>query len=109
MKLKLKVYKEHGTLVGVLPSGCTSMSVGGEKVHRAKNPRDGRLAPFRLALKKAQMQGLRKKEIFESVQDEFLNERKEILSAEDYKLLMKKEINKVFIKFVREIESHNLY
>ena len=101
MKQKIKVYKEHGTLVGVLPSGCTSLSVGGEKVYRAKNPRDGRLAPFRLALKKAQMQGLRKKEIAESVQDEFLNEYGEILTTDDYKTLMKKEINRRHQKLKR--------
>ena len=98
---KIKVYKENGTLIGVLPSGCRSGVVGGEKVYKAKNPIDARLAPFRLALKKAQMKGFRKKEIFDAVQEEFINEYKDLITADDFKALMKKEINRRHQKLKR--------
>ena len=77
MKLTLKVYKEKGTYVGVLPAGIKSYP----GVKKVKGPADRRLGPFRAALKKAQLQGFRKKEIIQQVQDEFLNEYNELLTV----------------------------
>ena len=101
MKQILKVYKEKGQYVAVLPSGERSRSVAGVKIVNAKSPADRRLAPFRVALKKAQMQGFRKQEIVDYVQTEMLNQHNEIIDSEDYKLLMKKEINRIYQKLKR--------
>ena len=99
--MKLKVYKEKGTYIGVLPSGCGPREIGGVKPSRPRNRTDARLAPFRLALKKAQMNGFRKREIMEAVQEDFLNEQDELLTPEDYKQLMKKEVNRRHQKLKR--------
>ena len=98
---KIKVYKEKGTYIGILPAGVRSEKMGSLKAKRSKSASDRRLAPFRLALKKAQMQGFRKKEIVDFVQDEFLNEQNELLTPEDYKELIKKEANRRHQKLKR--------
>jgi len=103
MKLMLKVYKEKGTYVGVLPAGVRSYP----GVKKVKGPADKRLGPFRAALKKAQLQGFRKKEIIQQVQDEFLNEYNELLTDEEYKELMKKEVNRryqILKRYRRKVE-----
>ncbi len=86
MKQKVKVYKEGGSYVGVLPSHRKKIYKRG-----ATNPT---LKPFRDAYLRAEKQGLKKKQIEEQVKEDLLNDHCIILDDDEYKALVKREANR---------------
>ncbi len=110
MRMTLKVYKEKGSYIGVLPHCYTTLEgkySESFKVKKGRN-RDPRLKLFRAAYRKAEVEGFKKKEIEEYVKDEFFNSEESIvLDDAEYKALLKKEINRrhqILKRYRRKVE-----
>ena len=70
MKQVLKVYKEKGSYIGVLPNNCVGDKGPGDLIKKARNRANTeKLKKFRASFSKAGKMGLKKKkEIFRSFQ-----------------------------------------
>ena len=100
MKQKVKVYKEGGTYIGVLPSRR-----GRTYKRGVANPI---LKPFREAYIKAEKMKLKKQEIFEHVWTELFNsDMRYIMGEDEYKDLVKREANRrhqILKRYRRKLE-----
>lgn len=99
MKTTLKVYKEKGSYVGVLPARQMKSCKRGSS--------DPALKLFRAAYCKAEKQGLKKKEIEAQVREDLFFSDGWILDDEEYKLLLKKEVNRryqILKRYRRKVE-----
>lgn len=108
MKTTLKVYKEKGSYIGVLPHNCKTVPGFPDYAKIAKrNAADYRLKLFTASFSKAEKQGLKKKEIEAQVKDDFLNEHCLLLGEDEYKELYKKEVNRryqILKRYRRKVE-----
>lgn len=109
MRMTLKVYKEKGSYIGVLPHNYKTSATYPDLYKTGKGrERDKRLKLFRAAYRKAEVEGFKKKEIEEYVKDEFFNSEESILLDDvEYKTLLKKEINRryqIIKRYRRKVE-----